>query len=449
MLSLFPNLKHVWIHYLVGVLFVGVLILVFLMGQGNRRVPMNAIRIQDNGFLPEVLRVKQGTKVRFINETQEWRWPASDPHPTHTFYSEFDPQKPIGPGEEWRFSFNNPGEWGFHDHLAPYLTGTIIVGDSQSSLRTKTQSNLRSIALAKEPTPQKFSSLDFPTQLTMMDAISKTKSVGELRQFLLEAYPDESKANHDLAHKLGELAIKKNGLRGFAFCDTSFDFGCFHGASLAAIRLYGPSEDLSQKLWEGCRREAVFPGDCLHGLGHAIMVMKRYNLLEAYQECERVVKDEDDSFWCQDGVSMENRTRSLGDRDLKPYGKSDDPYYPCNTLPLRYEAPCVRNHVEYIKDAFNFGQKDLLAFCASFGAKKTRTECIAMLGTLAAKEFSDSANVVERCKAANEDQFYCMRGAVISRLMSKHFASARELCGSLITIKEKTSCDDLIASFKR
>ena len=88
------------------------------------------IRITDDGFNPQEIRITRGTKVSFVNESEVRRWPASDLHPTHTIYVAFDSQKPIAPGEEWRFVFEKTGKWNMHDHLAPYLVGTIYVTDT-------------------------------------------------------------------------------------------------------------------------------------------------------------------------------------------------------------------------------------------------------------------------------------------------------------------------------
>lgn len=85
------------------------------------------ITILEDGFVPESLTVPVGTTVRFVNQDAYWHWPASDPHPSHTFYSELDPRKPIGPNTTWEVTLTNAGTWGIHDHLAPYITGTITV----------------------------------------------------------------------------------------------------------------------------------------------------------------------------------------------------------------------------------------------------------------------------------------------------------------------------------
>ncbi len=90
--------------------------------QGTR-----TIRITDKGYEPRTLTAAKGTRVVFTNQSQEPHWPASNIHPTHRIYPEFDPQRPIKPGESWKFLFTKVGTWHLHDHLFPYLTGTITV----------------------------------------------------------------------------------------------------------------------------------------------------------------------------------------------------------------------------------------------------------------------------------------------------------------------------------
>jgi hypothetical protein len=85
------------------------------------------ILMQEETYTPVDLTIKKGTKVVFKNETTEPRWPASNLHPTHSIYPEFDPKRPVESGEEWSFVFNNTGSWKYHDHLAPLIRGTITV----------------------------------------------------------------------------------------------------------------------------------------------------------------------------------------------------------------------------------------------------------------------------------------------------------------------------------
>lgn len=78
-------------------------------------------------FQPAKFTVPAGTVVTFVNNDSKPRWPASNLHPTHTIYPEFDPQQPVPAGKSWSFKFDRVGTWGFHDHLSPYITGTITV----------------------------------------------------------------------------------------------------------------------------------------------------------------------------------------------------------------------------------------------------------------------------------------------------------------------------------
>ena len=78
-------------------------------------------------YEPKDVTIKQGETVSFVNDTDGFHWPASNVHPTHSIYSEFDPREPIGPGETWSFTFNQAGSWKYHDHLRANLVGTITV----------------------------------------------------------------------------------------------------------------------------------------------------------------------------------------------------------------------------------------------------------------------------------------------------------------------------------
>jgi plastocyanin len=87
------------------------------------------VKMGEDQYTPSDIKIRAGTKVTFINNTDTLRWPASDLHPSHGLYPEFDPKGPIKQGEEWSFTFNDVGEWGYHDHLAPYITGIVEVID--------------------------------------------------------------------------------------------------------------------------------------------------------------------------------------------------------------------------------------------------------------------------------------------------------------------------------
>lgn len=85
------------------------------------------ITLTDKGFVPSEITIKKGETITFKTSTGNMFWPASNLHPSHLLYSEFDPKEPIQPDASWSFTFDKVGAWQFHDHLAPYFTGTITV----------------------------------------------------------------------------------------------------------------------------------------------------------------------------------------------------------------------------------------------------------------------------------------------------------------------------------
>lgn len=97
-----------------------------------------------NGFYPNFLIVKKGTRVTFVNSTADYMravWIGSDLHPTHSNYPEssidkcgteegpliFDSCRNILPGSVWSFTFDEVGIWGYHNHLNAGHLGTIRV----------------------------------------------------------------------------------------------------------------------------------------------------------------------------------------------------------------------------------------------------------------------------------------------------------------------------------
>lgn len=85
------------------------------------------ILMRDASYEPSRVDITQGQIVKFVNDASVDRWPASNIHPTHEIYPEFDPKHPIPPGSSWSFQFDKIGEWRCHDHLSPNITCVITV----------------------------------------------------------------------------------------------------------------------------------------------------------------------------------------------------------------------------------------------------------------------------------------------------------------------------------
>ncbi len=85
------------------------------------------VTLTNDGFVPKTLAVPVGTTVTFKTTIGRYFWPASNEHPAHDRYPEFDPKKPVAPDSTWTFRFEKPGVWEFHDHISPFYNGTVTV----------------------------------------------------------------------------------------------------------------------------------------------------------------------------------------------------------------------------------------------------------------------------------------------------------------------------------
>lgn len=83
------------------------------------------------GFFPEEITINKRDTVVWVNNGDGYLWPASDIHPTHLIYPEFDPREPLGVGESWTFRFEEAGIWKYHDHLWPTSVGVVEVYETR------------------------------------------------------------------------------------------------------------------------------------------------------------------------------------------------------------------------------------------------------------------------------------------------------------------------------
>lgn len=90
-------------------------------------IQVEEIVYDGKNFQPSSLTVKVGDIVIFRNKSTKAFWPASNPHPAHTDYPEFDAKKAVAAGQTFEFKFTKEGTWKFHDHLNPTATGVVVV----------------------------------------------------------------------------------------------------------------------------------------------------------------------------------------------------------------------------------------------------------------------------------------------------------------------------------
>ena len=94
-----------------------------------------------SGYSPSSVTISAGDTINFVNNSSGAMWTASAIHPTHMVYPGsgiakcstaqegeiFDSCVGVTSGDNWSFTFNEKGTWGYHNHILANHTGTIIV----------------------------------------------------------------------------------------------------------------------------------------------------------------------------------------------------------------------------------------------------------------------------------------------------------------------------------
>lgn len=86
----------------------------------------NTIIYTSSGFSPASLTIKAEITVTWINNSGSDLSVNSNPHPIHTNYSPLNIGA-IGDRQSKSLIFDKPGTYGYHNHLNPSQTGTIVV----------------------------------------------------------------------------------------------------------------------------------------------------------------------------------------------------------------------------------------------------------------------------------------------------------------------------------
>ena len=94
---------------------------------GKNKVISATVIYTDEGFSPEIATIERGEAVEFVNKSNRLMWVASDVHPAHTILPTFDQFGTLVFGESYQYTFDDAGDWKYHDHVNANKIGTIIV----------------------------------------------------------------------------------------------------------------------------------------------------------------------------------------------------------------------------------------------------------------------------------------------------------------------------------
>lgn len=84
------------------------------------------VKVLKSGFSPNIIRIKAGESVAWINESGVEASVNSADHPTHKL-NPFLNQGVFSTGSNVQAQFLNKGNFEYHNHFIPSQTGTVIV----------------------------------------------------------------------------------------------------------------------------------------------------------------------------------------------------------------------------------------------------------------------------------------------------------------------------------
>ncbi|OGG03912.1 hypothetical protein A2W14_05585 [Candidatus Gottesmanbacteria bacterium RBG_16_37_8] len=85
------------------------------------------VNYSDKGFTPQEVTIKLGSAVTWTNNSKKSMYVASNDHPSHDLYPQFDQLSAVGNSGQYSFVFDKVGSWGYHNHASPSDTARVIV----------------------------------------------------------------------------------------------------------------------------------------------------------------------------------------------------------------------------------------------------------------------------------------------------------------------------------
>jgi hypothetical protein len=155
---------------------------------------------------------------------------------------------------------------------------------------------------------------------------------------------------HLLAHAVGDVLYKQQGIEGIKVCTNDFRNACSHSVVIGIFRKDGLRA--LDAIAKACKEAPGGKGAytmCFHGLGHGVLAYTEYNMEDAVKLCQKTGTKEyyqQEYIECVGGVTME---MANGVHDIPQWEKmypmyfsKDNPLSPCNRafMPAMVRPQC-------------------------------------------------------------------------------------------------------------
>jgi hypothetical protein len=240
---------------------------------------------------------------------------------------------------------------------------------------------------------------------------------------------------HRIVHMIGSASLARfegNVAKAFAAGSATCWSGYYHGIlerSFAGAKSPAEVKTAARTICDSdeIEKTTFLLYQCVHGLGHGLMIYSGYDLPWALEVCDALATGWDQSS-CSGGVFMENISSSYG--ITSKWVRDDDPVYPCRDMKQRHKLYCYWMVTSRINELNGFDWADTAATCEAV-EREWVTTCFESYGRDASGWSVESPpKIKELCAIAASHVKECVYGAV--RDLASYDPSgklAAELCG--------------------
>ena len=241
-----------------------------------------------------------------------------------------------------------------------------------------------------------------------------------------EDYHEVFSKCHTETHFLGREGYRLTGNLSDSFnqCNFTCHGGCYHGVMeqfFVEEGLVGAEEKQVKKILKtACGKEENYPvfqeyGECIHGLGHASMLITGTNLVLSLGFCDELGSVSEREA-CYSGVFMENSSSST---ETAPHPtnfiKKEDPMYPCNILEEKYLNICYGYQSSYFYQLSGSDWQGTVDLCNQV-PEDYRHNCFTVYGSNQVGNAQDMSVWVKNCRLIKKEEYQdvCISGIVNS-----------------------------------
>ncbi len=407
----------------------------------------------DDRFFPDVVRIDGGDSITFINLSSGLSWPAAGPHPTHSSYSDFDPQQGIKPFHFWTFTFAQEGVYTFHDHFAPEIDGIVIAGANDISQVTD-----QNTCDAITDEWQRASCIEI-----YFRNISANASYVQARAIYEDIAPRYPNSCHSFSHDLGRnayTAYLQGNLPEIGQEASSCAYGLWHGFTTAMQndRGFAASKEFCATLGGATEElERINRMNCYHGIGIGLIPdPPQPEFWGKFQEliapglefCDAITGDPSYIERCLTGIF--HAMTSYMNSNLYGFTFNEDSLSYCAQQKEEHQFTCFITLVSALPGFTKNNLAQTVAILQKYDLPQelyleTFKNAAIMAVDMEATP-PELGTFVEECTALSEDLRKTCIGAVINNINSNstpgiEYIKAFEFCsGSWIRDEEKNDC---------